>query len=398
MKIAIFSDCHMGFDYGGARGEDSFSAFEEALEKSRDADLILVAGDLFDTRVPRQEVFARGARLLSRTKEWDGKAKFESVMGKRAEEVSPLSLKGLPIVCISGNHDRRSPHLTNPVQALEHAGLLLHLHCSTAVFDIEGKKVAVHGMSAVPERYAKEVLLSWNPKPVEGAVNIFLIHQNIDPYIFNPLEPPSLKLEDLPAGFDLYVLGHMHWNDQQRFRGKNLLVAGSTTPTGLHKIESEQKKGVFFFNGEYLDFLPLTKQRKIFWEDVYFSPTVKEDMERAIGKILANEGGEPIIVLKVKGKLPVGSQAPSFRDIENKYSDKALLYIYSNLEGQEFESQLDLIKSLREQRLSPEEYGLQLLKQNLEQAKCGIKIEDIFELLVEGQTEEIYKGIVGERK
>ena len=388
----------MGFDYGGPRGEDSFSAFEEALDKSKDADLILVAGDLFDMRVPRQEAFARGARILSRAREWDSKARFESVIGKKAEDVSPLSLRGIPVVCISGNHDRRSPHLTNPVQAMEHAGLLLHLHCSTAVFDIEGKKVAVHGMSAVPERYAKEVLLAWNPKPVEGAVNIFLIHQNIDPYIFNPLEPPSLKLENLPIGFDLYVMGHLHWNDQQRFRGKNLLVAGSTTPTGLHKIEAEQRKGVFFFNGEYLDFSPLIRQRKIFWEDVYISPTIKEDMDRTIGKIVSAEAGKPIIVIKVKGKLPVGAHVPSFRDIEIKYNEKALLYIYTNLEGQEFESQLDLIKSLREQRLSPEEYGLQLLKENLTQAKCGIRVEDIFELLVEGQTEEIYSGIVGGNK
>ena len=35
-----------------------------------------------------------------------------------------------------------------------------------------------------------------------------MLHNSIIPYIYSPLEPPSMKIEDLPKGFDLYVLGH----------------------------------------------------------------------------------------------------------------------------------------------------------------------------------------------
>ncbi|MFZ3077339.1 MAG: DNA repair exonuclease, partial [Candidatus Aenigmatarchaeota archaeon] len=215
MKISIFSDCHCGYNYGEERGEDSFVALNEAIERSLDSDLILIAGDLFDSRIPKQEVFARTAKILSLAQSKKSRAQFIEIKNKEKHEVSPLAFRGVPIVAIHGTHERRSRQMVNPVQALEHAGLLIHLHCATALFEVGGKKVAVHGMSGVPERFAKEILQQWNPKPVENAVNILMIHQSIEPYIYSPLEPIMLKLEDLPDGFDLYVLGHIHWNEQK---------------------------------------------------------------------------------------------------------------------------------------------------------------------------------------
>ena len=128
MKIAIFSDCHCGHAYGDERGEDSFLGLEEAVRGSMDADLILMAGDIFDSRVPRQEVFARTARILSLSQSLPSTTALSGLIGKEMSEVSPLALRGVPIVAIHGTHERRSKFMLNPVQALEHAGLLVHLH------------------------------------------------------------------------------------------------------------------------------------------------------------------------------------------------------------------------------------------------------------------------------
>ncbi len=68
MKIAVLSDVHLGYGKGTNRGEDSFRAFSEVIKKSMDADLILMAGDLFDIddgvlRAGRSGL--RGLRLLN---------------------------------------------------------------------------------------------------------------------------------------------------------------------------------------------------------------------------------------------------------------------------------------------------------------------------------------------
>ena len=212
----------------------------------------------------------------------------------------------------------------NPVQALEHAGLLINLHCASAVFEINGEKVAVHGLSGVPERYAKDVLQSWNPQPVSGAKNIFLMHQSIEPYIYSPLEPPSLKLEDLPIGMNLYFLGHMHWRDQKNFRGAQLVLTGSTIFTSIHKTEAEQqKKGFWISDGNLADFVPLKNSRKVLWHEMYYTENTKTEIESALFSLPQQDGGMlPIINIKVKGKHPAGASAPNFSDLEEKYPSK----------------------------------------------------------------------------
>jgi len=399
MKISIFSDCHCGYAFGEERGEDSFAALDEAIERSIDSDLILIAGDLFDSRIPKQEVFARTAKILSRAQGRKSLANFIEIRNKEKHEVSPLAFRGVPIVAIHGTHERRSRQMVNPVQALEHAGLLIHLHCATALFDIQGKKVAVHGMSGVPERFAKEVLQQWNPKPVESAVNILMIHQSIEPYIYSPLEPIMLKLEDLPEGFDLCVLGHIHWSEQKPFKSGKILLTGSTCITSAHKIESEQEKMIFSFDGENIENIPLSFQRKIYYEDFYYENGIAEKIEESIKKILEKSHPiKPIIVSKITGTIPKTETAPNFRNISDKFSGRAIIKIFQNAKPEDMEDQAEFIKLMREQKLSPEEHGLLLLKANLEQMKCGLRVEEIFDLLADGDTELLYNMLSGRQK
>ncbi|MFZ3077727.1 MAG: hypothetical protein WA139_04685, partial [Candidatus Aenigmatarchaeota archaeon] len=284
----------------------------------------------------------------------------------------------------------------NPVQALEHAGLLIHLHCATAIFEIQGKKIAVHGMSGVPERFAKEVLQQWNPKPVENAVNILMIHQSIEPYIYSPLEPIMLKLEDLPDGFDLYVLGHIHWNEQKPFKSGKILLTGSTCITSAHKIESEQEKMIFSFDGSNIENIPLSFQRKIYYGDFAYDTDTVQKIEARIKAISETRHNvKPIIISKITGTIPKTETAPNFRNLSDKFSGRAIIKIIQNAKPEDMEDQAEFMKLMREQKMSPEEHGLLLLKANLEQIKCGLRAEEVFDLLADGDTELLYNMLSG---
>jgi DNA repair exonuclease SbcCD nuclease subunit len=396
MLVGIFSDCHCGYKFGEERGEDSFIALDEAIDKTADCDLILIAGDLFDTRIPKPEVFAKVAKIIGKAQHGKSNAKLTEIVNKEKHEISPSAIRGIPIVAIHGTHERRSKYLINPIQSLEHAGLLIHLHCATAIFEIEGRKVAVHGMSGVPDRYAKDCFTQWNPKPIPDAINIMMLHNSIVPYIYSPLEPPSLKLEDMPKGFDLIVLGHMHWHGTKLLNDGKLLLTGSTTPTTIRKIESEQQKCIFKYDNDIKQ-VPLEFQRKIFWEEYEFGPNIKNVVENFIEAISSTKP-KPIINIKIRGMVKRDSVLFNFSDIENKFSNKAIININKDIEIESLQEQLEAIKTLRDERLSPEEHGLRILQEKLKQFNCGIKVDEIFDYLVEGDINLIFNILTGNQQ
>jgi hypothetical protein len=285
--------------------------------------------------------------------------------------------------------------MINPLQILEHAGLLIHLHCASIIFEIDGKKVAIHGMGAVPERYARDVLLQWSPKPIKDAINILMLHQSVDPYIYSPLEPPSLKLEDLPEGFDLYVLGHMHWHEQKKFKSGTLLLPGGLIVTSAHKIEAEQAKGIFFFDGKELEFELLETQRKVFFSEFKYDATVKEQIEKFLEKCTnSEERKKPIVVIKVFGR---GEQEVNFKEIVKKFEDKAIIRLSADIKREEIETQVKVLQLIREKKLSPEEYGLEILRESAIKLGCKLPIDDIFDLLVEGEIDLTYNILLGKQ-
>lgn len=393
MKISIIGDCHCGFEFGGERGEDAFVALDEAISRSLDADLIIQAGDLFDSRITRQEVFARTAKILGKTKNIATNVKLIGLTGKDENDISLSALNGIPILIVHGTHERRSRNLTNPVQALESAGLVIHLHGQTAVFEIEGRKVAVHGMSGVPERYAKDCLLKWNPRPVPGAINIMVFHQSLDPYVYSPTEPPSLKMEDLPSGFDLFVLGHIHAHDHRLLHGSQLLLTGSLITTRISSSEAKQKKGFWSFDGTAVSFNPLKNQRAVYCEEFEYAPNITNVIANKLDAILSQPHGlKPIIQLRLRGTMPRGATF-SPAEIQQRFGSKAVLKVSGSFEPEGF-AETDLLKSLRQSGLSAEEHGLRILQEGLGQAGSGLRADEIFDRLVEGSVDEIFNELI----
>jgi DNA repair exonuclease SbcCD nuclease subunit len=329
MKISILSDFHFGYACNSELENDSFDNVEEAMDKALDSDLIIITGDIFDTRMPKTQTWAQTIKVLIKPllKENPGVKLVEST--KELKEISKRTLNHLPVLALHGNHERRSREEINPVETLENAGILIHLHCNTIVFEKDGVKVAVHGMSSVAERTAYEVLSQWNPRPMPDCVNILLLHQNIDPYVYSPLEIPSLNHSNLPKGFDLIINGHIHTKVEEKINGSKFIIPGSLTITQFQRSEAEQEKCFVTVNvGKdkeiSTEFVPLEKNRKFLYEELKLQDkTFREQIEKRVNDIVysRNFSKPPVIRLKIIGKeTEVIDQ--ELRELERKYSNK----------------------------------------------------------------------------
>ncbi len=404
MKIAILSDFHLGFSFGPETERDSFENAEEALEKALDSDLIIIAGDIFDSRSPKTQTWAEALKIFSKPLLAENTGIKLVSCTKQLKEISKKTLNHLPVIAVHGNHERRSKDEITAVEALENAGMLIHLHLQTIVLEKDGVKIAIHGMSSVPERYAKDVLDAWNPKPLEGCFNILLLHQSVDPYVYSPLEPPTLNLSSLPHGFDLIVDGHVHTHALDKCNSTPFCVVGSTVLTQLQKNETESKKGfvkVELKDKVKLEFVPLEKCRKFFYEEVEAGESPRWQIERKIADILSSQvfRKEPIIRIKIVGKESEVIDR-DLREIERKFSGRAILFFSKEVESEEVSEKIEFLRNLREQKLSVEEIGLNILKKNLEELNFEpvFDHEKVFWLLSEGKVEEALNLIVGEQK
>ncbi|MCK4730323.1 MAG: DNA repair exonuclease [Candidatus Aenigmarchaeota archaeon] len=360
--ISITSDFHLGYGYNTERENDCFFVLDELLKEQ--SDLILFAGDLFDSRIPRLEVLSEAMHFLAKLKEKETNISFLECDKK----INKRAIHGIPFISIYGNHDRR-PNLINPVQSLEKAGLLINLHCQKIVFELNGEKIAIHGMSHVPEKYSKDVLMEWNPKPVPGAKNILLLHQNIEPFIYSDGDEVNMKISDLPLGFDLIVNGHIHWKNEVQLNEGKLILPGSTVQTQLNKKESKIRKGYFILEPE-LKFKEI-KQRDFYYEKANTNEEVEEFLKNLPEKEL-----NPIIKIQIKNTSKL-----DLNIIEKKYKDKGILVFKKEIFNT-FEKQKTEI--LRKQ-LSAEEYGIKLLN---EKSKFRDP-EDLLNLIIDDDSKGV---------
>src|SRR3990170_1659216 len=128
MKIAILSDFHFGHAYNSELENDSFDNAEEAMEKALDSDLILIAGDMFDSRLPKTSTWARAIKVLVKPLLKESKGVSLVSCTKELKEISQRTLRHIPVVAIHGTHERRGRGEINTIEALENAGILIHLH------------------------------------------------------------------------------------------------------------------------------------------------------------------------------------------------------------------------------------------------------------------------------
>ncbi len=400
MRIAILSDFHFGFGAGSERAEDPFDAFREAIGKTLGCDLILFAGDIFDTRSPDAETLTKAMELMIPPLLEQSGLKLVQGIGKDISKVSEIALMGIPTVAIHGTHERRTKGFLNPVEALEKAGFLTYLHCNGVIFEKDGERVAIQGMSGVPDQYAESVLSNWNPAPEHGCFNIIVLHQSIAEFLY---AQHTLGLDKLPKGFDLYVNGHIHEAKHADYAGKPFILTGSLVPTQI-KDESEEPKGFWIVETSMRDlasdppkatkfidrggvrfyWIPLENQRRVYVRQ--FGADDKEALEKELHEIAAaNPDKKAIVRLDLKGKAETLA-----KDVEMKFGSRLILSFKKEKEEKALPT-----KTLEEHKLSVEDMGRKILLENLTKAGLDPKhFEGLFELLAEDRAEDAEKFLL----
>ena len=382
MRIAIISDAHMGYGSGTAMFNDSFEAFGEALDKSLGCDLILLGGDIVDSRSPSTEVLTTSMELLIKPLSSENGARLVQGLGRDVSELTPLHQQGIPVVAIHGTHERRVRGLMNPVQALEKAGFLIHLHCNGVILEKNGERICVQGMSGVPEQFSGAVLDKWEPRSEKDCFNILMIHQSVSPFMYaNYLLP----IEKLPKGFDLYVLGHIHEGRKTEYSGSPLIIPGSLITTQLTR-EAVAPRGFWVMDTKTGDaaFIPIEAQRRFY--HIKHSGT-QQELESELENLLAHEHKkEPLI--RVMGK-DLDTKA-----LDSRFGERSML----SVRQPSAEDAMPEAIGIQEHTLSVKEMGRKLLRKNLNAAELDKeKFEGLFELLVDGKPDQALRLLRPER-
>ncbi len=384
MKIAVVSDTHFGYKWDGERAGDCFDNAQEAFQRTRDADLVILPGDIYDHKVPKPEVLGRSIDCFNEYRSGDCSLTFTE------ESDTDYEFMGTPLVAIHGTHERRSNNYTNPIELLDTMGYLLHLHNEKAVFEHEetGEKVAVHGMGGVPERYAPGVLEKFDPEPVDDAYNIFVFHQSVENFVYTSKDHPTLKLEDLPDGFDLLVDGHIHWNDLSNANSdKPLILPGSTVSTQMRKVEAEKPKGFVTVDTETgeTEFHALERPRELFYKELNVDGMTTTEIHQAIEAALQDvtaHGFEkkPLVRLILQGETDA---TVKLSEIRSQYEDDCVLSVTKR-----FDTVSSTIspQTFEENTKSIAEMGKEMLRSKLE--TNTLQVENLFELLADEQLDD----------
>ena len=410
LKIAVLSDTHLGFGIGTERENDCYENLEQAtkLALKEGAQLILMCGDIFHDKIPRQEVLGKAIEIFTRVNRSMNSAPklLKRVKLGNTEVFKELVIP--PVIAIWGTHERRHIGSTNPVQILEKAGLMACLHTESILVECNSDKIGIHGMSGVPEQYAKDTMKAWSPKPFEDCFNILMLHQNIKEAM--PPVDYALDFGDFPKDF-ISLCGHIHSTSRHKHPvSKNpIIVVGSTVTTQLQKIESETPKGfyIFEFGRENYNYKFVTiKTRPFFYETLDVAgkrpAEILADVEEKILSILKNnpvpENVKPVIRLKLDGKLAQGFRTEDFNfsRILAGFEQKVILSLdKSKLEAIDSQQHSNLLEDLRDRKLSIDEIGIKILEKNLGINISAEKLGTIFNLLSEDEIEQAELAIEG---
>ncbi|MFH0970042.1 MAG: DNA repair exonuclease [Candidatus Diapherotrites archaeon] len=402
MRLAIVSDTHLGFARGTPREEDAFFNLKQALVGivSQSPDVIIFPGDLFDHKIPSQEVWHECFELFGLIQ--NGKNSSVKITHfSRDGKTIPFHYHGIPVIAIAGTHEYRSKDLKNALQVLETGNFLACLHASHVLIEKDGEKVAIHGMSGIPEKRALDALKLYNPIPIPGVHNLLVLHQSIKEFLPSKDDmAATIGLSDLPAGFDLLVNGHLHWSSITEWEDKKLLIPGSTVFTQMKRLEGEKKKGWYVYDTQTKELVIhiIPKQRKLFYHCMKFKhATPKQVMKSAralVEKDLRHSENEllPLYRLKLKGTLEKGyTQADvDFARILDGFSHQALFSTAKSFDSGEFSVRLDELRSLHRSNVSMAQMGISLLEKNLSQTSFSERLDAkrLFALLEDKENME----------
>jgi len=396
MKIGIVSDWHLGYLWGDPKLEmDSFNQLSEAFSilEEENVDLVLAPGDLFDRKIPTPEVFYEAIHLFNHIKiENKINLKFNNELLK------------IPMIGILGNHEYVGKDYKSTLELMEVMGFSKFMHASSITINQDNEKVSVFGLSGIPDKYAIDVLKTWNPTPVPGSYNILMVHQSFKEYL--PFEDEEiLSLSNLPSGFDLIINGHLHWKQEVKLpQGGIFVMPGSTIATQNKKLESDTPKGIYLLDTKTkeLRFIELKNTRPIIYIDLVFKKSSPKDIEDKINQELEKIKERdlkkaPFIRIRIKGDLESGffSKDIDLKKFELIYPNYYISFA-NNIEEKALKESVDKLRELEKNRGNLEEMSKKIFFEQLSQTKISTDFDSkrIFDLLYNGDLDKAKKLIL----
>jgi len=241
MKFLHVSDTHLGYsayrkateDGINQREMDAYNAFEQFVDYAtkNKPDLIIHAGDLFDSVRPNNRAITFAVKQINR-----------------------LSKKDIPIVIIAGNHEhpklKETGHIFSIFDHMENVYPVYNAKYEKIPFTIDKEEVMVH---CIPQCELKK---QFNEelkklKPDKNAdCNIFVSHGSVTgvkDFTMNEFNELIIPARVLSRDFDYIALGHFHRYSKL---ANNAFYSGSTerftftdAPDAKGFLELEFKNG-----------------------------------------------------------------------------------------------------------------------------------------------------------
>ncbi|MAH42220.1 hypothetical protein CL614_00645 [archaeon] len=335
LKFAHISDCHIGCWHNHPELEDKpLKAFERAinLSISKEVDIILIAGDLFDTNLPPIDDVTMTVKLLKKARD-----------------------SGIEIFIVAGSHDF-SPSGKTMISVLEGAGLVKNVakfeENDEVILELtETDKIVIAGMMG--KRAGLESELFKKIKPIElteeqkNKFRIFMFHSAIEEYKPEHLkEMHALPIYDIPKGFDYYATGHVHHTFEMKEDGLGAVIfPGALFPCNFQELEKNKVGG--FYLVEVSD----NKELKIDWQEIKLidvvdfkfdadnksSTEVEKEIKETIEEKMKDTENS-LVLVRIKGTLETGKPSDiRLDDILEKTGAIGLKKNTSALKTKEFE-------------------------------------------------------------
>lgn len=372
MKFAHMADCHIGSWRDPKLKDISTEAFIKAVDKciEEEVDFILIAGDLFNTSLPRIDNLKTVVTVFKNLKD-----------------------KNIPVYIVPGSHDF-SPSGKTMLDVLEEAGLFINVVKGKVVenklklnFTLDQKTGAkitgLLGKRGSLEKGYYESLHTENLENEEG-YKIFIFHSAIDE--LKPKEMHNIisqPLSLLPKNFNYYAGGHVHIVKDTQMEGYGTIAyPGPLFPNSFFELEELERGGFYIVEDGNLRWEPIQihNVHKIIIDCNNKNPEQVED--EINNEIKDKEFNDTIILIRLFGSLASGKPTNiNFKHIFEKLYDKSAYFVMKNtnaLTTKEFEEIKIDMKSV-------EDVEEKLIKEHLGQ----IKVKDFSE-----KEEEVTKELM----
>lgn len=217
VKILHMSDLHFGCKLNGLsndkaqiRRSEIRQSFLNCVSLHCDADIVLIAGDIFD----RPEYDVESVNFLV------------SVFEK---------YKDIRFFIVCGNHDPyNSPVYTQLMGVLPENAYVFPPFADCV--SIDDKKVKIYGISFENEHETQSLIKNIKCNPDDGYINILVMHGDTEneTSIYNPIN----KSDIISSNFDYIALGHIH-----KFSGINRVGGVTYAYSGTHESHGADEDG-----------------------------------------------------------------------------------------------------------------------------------------------------------